>query len=124
MTKQEIYDKVCAHLAQQKMKSKVLGLDGPMCAYRGYQGARCAAGVLIRDENYTKSIEGLLVRDEVVTDALMASGVDGEDIYLVSRLQYAHDQNSNAYALRAALTLVAEQLDITPGAEQAITEWS
>ncbi len=54
MTKQEIFDKVKAHLLAQG-KRAVNG-DGN-CMYRGMDGTKCAVGCLIPDELYTPLLE-------------------------------------------------------------------
>ena len=58
MTKQEMYDKVKAHLLTQGAKSSIPGID---CAYRGEHGRKCAIGVLIPDEVYSPEMEGRTV---------------------------------------------------------------
>lgn len=59
MTKQEIYNKVKAHLLKQNEKSMALVPDRgkPVCAYRGDNGMMCAAGILIPDELYSPEME-------------------------------------------------------------------
>lgn len=51
---QEVFDKVAVHLLTQKQKS-ILAFG---CAYRGEDGRKCAAGVLIPDDQYTPQMEG------------------------------------------------------------------
>ena len=124
MTKQEIYDKVCAHMAQQKRKSIAeMPYGDPGCAYRGDDGRRCNAGLLIADEHYTRKIEGKNLVDELVCGALVASGVPFKCLNLISALQAVHDQSKTAQDAREMLGEYARHYNITPGAEQAITEW-
>lgn len=55
MKKQEIFDKVAAHLLTQGRKSFKNG----RCAYRGDGGLACSAGCLIPDKMYDPEMEGL-----------------------------------------------------------------
>ena len=58
MNRQEVFDKVVAHLAQQKEPSR----DGPthtaQCRYRNSKGLKCAIGFLIPDHLYSPHVEG------------------------------------------------------------------
>lgn len=56
MTKQEVYDKVKAHLLAQGKQSWDEERD--LCMYRGPGGLKCAVGVLIPDEKYVPQMEG------------------------------------------------------------------
>lgn len=106
---QQIYDKVKAHLLKQNVRSA----DRGACLYRGPWGRKCAAGVLISDENYSEDFEeagvfheyGTTILTEGVaalTQALIDSGVDPAWMDLVSSLQDIHD---NAPVERWALNL-------------------
>lgn len=53
-TKQEVFDYVANHLLTQGKKSL---LDTGVCAYRGLDGMKCAAGVLMSDEEYQPYFE-------------------------------------------------------------------
>lgn len=88
MTKQEIFDKVVAHLRAQG--GKALN-ENQMCQYRARDGAKCAIGCLILDEHYSKSLEGENVDQVLVYDALRASGMPSKAIDLVRELQKVHD---------------------------------
>lgn len=54
MTNQEIFNRVAKHLLTQNAQSV---LDGS-CAYRGYDGTKCAVGVLIPAKKYSTAMEG------------------------------------------------------------------
>lgn len=89
-TMQETFDTVVAHLRKQGKKS--LGSDGK-CAYRGKFGRMCAAGCLIPDRLYSRSLENTSVsfmRSNPVTELFKKLG---HDISLVMALQYVHDNN-------------------------------
>jgi hypothetical protein len=63
MDKQEIFNTVAAHLLKQGVKA-VGDERSPVtngCAYRGRQATKCAAGVLIPDDEYSSDFEGLSV---------------------------------------------------------------
>jgi len=85
MNNQEVYDKVKAHLLSQGHKS--LGANGH-CAYRGYAGAMCAAGILIPDDMYHVGMEGTACSDGDVFAVLNQLGID---YTLVRSLQQLHD---------------------------------
>jgi len=55
-TLQEVFDIVSNHLLTQGKMS--VGIDG-FCAYRGENGMKCAAGVLIPDDQYKPAMEGI-----------------------------------------------------------------
>lgn len=55
MTPQSVFDSIVAHLRAQGCKS--LDADGN-CMYRGLNGTKCAAGILIPDEAYFPWMEG------------------------------------------------------------------
>jgi hypothetical protein len=59
MQAQEIFDKVVAHLKQQRRPSIKMPDDGGSgCAYRGDGGTKCAFGIFISDEAYDPNMEG------------------------------------------------------------------
>lgn len=91
LTDQEIFDKSTTHLFEQGCKSL---FDNGTCAYRSEEGLMCAAGVLIKDEFYSKQLEGKKSDSGMrsgVHAALCASGVDSP--LLVRSLQNVHDNN-------------------------------
>lgn len=111
MSKQEIFDKVSAHLLKQNTKSRLPAeyfsattaasmSVASACAYRGVNGTMCAAGCLIKDEFYTKALEGHSVNDQSVQTALTSSGVDNDGAWkgmisfnmtFIRELQLVHD---------------------------------
>lgn len=91
MTKQEIFDKVVAHLRAQG--GRALN-ENQMCQYRARDGAKCAIGCLILDEHYSRRLEGMLVgADNLVIKALRKSGVPDEAGGLLRDLQSIHDDH-------------------------------
>ncbi len=57
MTDQETFDKVVKHLFTQGRRSTAP--DNGACMYRSADGLKCAIGVLIPDEKYDPSFEGM-----------------------------------------------------------------
>lgn len=118
MNKQEIFEKVCRHLATQNARS--VGDSGD-CAYRGENGTMCAVGCLISDECYNESLEGYTVCRSDVNEALYRSGVElDEDIYrTLEALQELHDGqnyyvNNNIVYDRLYNIAVTYQLEYHP----------
>lgn len=62
MDKQEIFNTVARHLLAQGVRAEQRGPHSTMCAYRGQGCTKCAAGVLIPDNEYEPRFEGLSVR--------------------------------------------------------------
>lgn len=90
-TNQEIFDYVCSKLLLQGNKCSDENFG---CRYRGANDTKCAAGWLIDDEVYTRSLEGCTASEYPVWLALQASGVDMDNANtrnLVLALQSSHD---------------------------------
>ena len=98
----EVFNKVEAHLLAQGVRSIRKSLIPDMCAYRGAGGLRCSVGCLIKDEFYTRSLEGIAMwadekeedRQMLLEEALIKSGIDLKPAttYMLSDLQYLHDR--------------------------------
>ncbi len=101
MTKQEIFNKVVRGLARQKFKQSLNSRGS--CHYRGTKGMRCAAGHLILNKHYQKSLEGCPAELPNVTTALRASGILLPQIPAVLDLQYCHDNNKASHKMKEAL---------------------
>ena len=82
LTAQEVFDTVVNHFKTQKVPA----VTGRRCLYRTPDGLKCAAGILIKDEDYSPDMEG--------TDF---SGIASDLPYLydhvdlIQRLQDVHD---------------------------------
>jgi len=90
MTNQEIFDKIVAHLRQQKARS----VEGNVCLYRSTDGLKCAVGCLINNNAYALELEGKAVGAIEVRSALLVSGIPADDentISMLRRLQSTHD---------------------------------
>jgi hypothetical protein len=90
---QRIFDKVAAHLLQQRRRS----ISDGSCMYRGAAGLRCAIGCLISNKAYSIDLEGSPAREMAVMSAVRKSGFavsardDGE---LLGDLQDVHDEQT------------------------------
>ena len=87
-TEQEVFDQVATHLLKQGRPS--YSEQSRMCAYRGEEGFKCAAGCLVSDEEYDVSME------RGAWDQLQTScgAVDIPDAHmdLILSLQVTHDE--------------------------------
>lgn len=86
---QAVFDKVVKHLLTQKRRSKN---KRGCCTYRSEGGGMCAVGCLISDKAYDPKIEGSIVRETIVLDALAESGVPTYNRTLLTDLQDIHDR--------------------------------
>jgi hypothetical protein len=89
-TLQEVFNIVSAHLRTQIKRSRAYLRNDQYesCAYRGKDGTKCAAGILIPDDQYNVGMEGIawvsLVDDGTVEDKFTRQ---------ISELQNIHDLN-------------------------------
>lgn len=93
-TKQETFDTVAVALVRQGGPS--LGKPSAgfgRCAYRGTNGRKCAAGHLIPDALYRKSMEGSFAYEGLVAEVLEDAGHDAE---FVRQLQILHDDKAQS----------------------------
>jgi hypothetical protein len=108
VTKQEIFDKVYRWFAVDG-NQRSFDTQRGLCAYRGKNGARCAVGVLIPDNEYSSRFEGdsvmVLLGREKCSPTLKAIS-EGNERFL-AELQRAHDEATNHDRLTAALRSVA-----------------
>lgn len=114
MTEQEIFDTVLVHLRKQGHAAA----DAGKCRYRASNGDTCAAGCLIRDEEYMPEMEDvefggrawkLNIKDPVWPARLMGHSP------LIRALQAAHDsqleeEGMSAWELR--MRDIAEIFDL------------
>lgn len=93
MTRQEIFDKVAAHLLTQGRRS--VDDETNECVYRHRDGAMCAVGCLIPPELYDPKMEGVSVdHSPRVKRALNDVGIvlDSEMDRFLRDLQLIHDE--------------------------------
>ena len=92
-----MFDTVLTNLTAQGVAST--GRTNPegdiSCQYRGTDGRKCAAGWLIADEHYTRSIEGKNAAMGSPFKALVKSGVPktAHAEQLVCKMQNVHDRH-------------------------------
>ena len=92
MTRQEMFDTAAKHLLTQRTRS--IGNDN-YCNYRGQQGRMCAIGPMIPDEKYSPEMEGLVVGNDVVWNAMGLDSNDRGDLETLARkLQHIHDSSA------------------------------
>lgn len=92
MTNQEAFDKVWDwFVVRGKPASLRPVTHGYGCVYRGENGTRCAAGVLIPDELYRLDMENMSIREVINQDRRLAEYFAGVSEDLLRSLQQAHD---------------------------------
>jgi hypothetical protein len=106
---QSMFNQVVAGLASQGFGQSQIKVrldeddDTTVCAYRGAEGRRCAAGWLIKDEHYSSSFEERNIHDAYVQEALRQSGVRDDLTPFLSRLQQIHDDRICLASMRERL---------------------
>src|SRR5690606_38139587 len=85
---QESYETIGEYFTRKGAALSREGGIGSPCYYRGPDGQKCAAGVLIPDEKYSKIFEGRTVED--VFELLGWELTTNEEHFLFD-VQYAHD---------------------------------
>jgi hypothetical protein len=126
MNKQEIFDTVVKHLANQQVASRKNALqDGNLmmvCAYRGDNGTKCAVGCLIKDEDYHTSMEAIPVDRLASEDSLPVYLL--EHVALLEALQLAHDTAWDRRDITAMLKDTASLYQLDDSSVDLITQWS
>lgn len=102
MTEQEIFDKVLNHLRQQGCQAR----DSTRCLYRGANGTKCAAGVLIDDEDYDASFEGQQIWSVLRSDTVILNSLGQLNEPAMAKRQNVRRK------LAKALDLIAEMQQI------------
>jgi hypothetical protein len=98
MTPQKVFDKVVLGLRAQGCKSEM----GDLCRYRGPEGTKCAAGLLIKNSEYsagmeTHNIKGIIrssaAEQRKISEASIQPLIERlkPHIDLIFALQCAHD---------------------------------
>lgn len=98
LNKQQVFDKVAAHLLAQKITSSKSHIVGGSCLYRGPNGTKCAVGCLIPDDLYEPSMEGKSVPGSGDFDMYLSTVgkvltqiVEKDTFPLLAALQLLHD---------------------------------
>lgn len=115
MKAQEIFDTVAVHLFDQGQRS----VDKHFCRYRNNDGLKCAAGVLIPEEDYfpemdqgNKTIKNLI---ELYPDRF--PDWMSENLGLIQGLQSVHDKQENWKSsdnMHDALVEIASIYEVNP----------
>jgi len=121
MTKQEFYDKICAHLVKQGCRSMGEGPLSTACLYRGANGRKCAIGAVIPDDIYTEEMDAAAdtgIRYVIEEFPQLKPFIP--DVRLASFLQGAHDDfvnwcdNGLSDAGKYQLQRIAVSCDLKP----------
>jgi hypothetical protein len=89
---QETFDEVVNGLRKQGGKSISKSPHGEICAYRGAEGRKCAAGLLMKDEEYDPAFEGQNIRAIMLRyPSVMSLYRDNSVKGLIFHLQQIHD---------------------------------
>lgn len=99
MIRDEFLDKCLDALVKVVEQGRPSINDDTACVYRGLDGARCAVGWMIPDEQYVPEMEGKPVmvsryddRDFITCQIVEAAGaINNAEVQLLSDLQDAHD---------------------------------
>lgn len=112
MNNQEAFNRIVTHLRKQGQASRrVISCLGESCAYRGEHGMRCAVGVLLTDEFYRASMEGLQVLSDEVS-AVIKKALPDVDLMLLDRMQAIHD-NYDPHRWEMGWEIVAQDFKLT-----------
>jgi hypothetical protein len=113
-TLQQVFNTVVEGLAGQQWQQSVVADSGSgtVCAYRGLEGRKCAAGHLITDEHYDANFERTGVSDVRVWRALVKSGVPNKLMPQVAELQGLHDGFCDNMRMRDNFAKYAERHDL------------
>lgn len=108
-TRQETFDTVVIHLMEQGCKSIDPETGG--YRYRGSNGTKCAAGILILDDMYRKDLERKSSNARSVWEAIQ---LPDDQSVMVRELQSIHDGTSVCHWLEKLLGLaLSYNLDTT-----------
>jgi len=89
-TGEQVYNHIRDHLLSMSHRS--MSDDGETCAYRGVDGSKCAAGILIPDDEYVGNMEGHAWLNLVQSDTF---GIPEYHRDLIADLQCVHDNRAN-----------------------------
>lgn len=115
MSRQAIFTKVAEHLLTQNERAR--GFDHSFgynrCMYRTDDGKKCAIGCLIPDDRYSSALEGKIVFDSGVFEAIDPDlGATRDDFGFLDSLQNIHDRHDPS-RWPTVLKIFAEHLGLT-----------
>ena|ERR1700679_229238 len=90
MNNQEVFNEIVTHLRKQECKAQD---TSSLCMYRTQSGLKCAAGCLIRDEEYAPWMERRLFDTILMNERTPKSLVDRleDNGNVIMRMQRVHD---------------------------------
>lgn len=113
-TPQEVFNQVAKHLLSQNTTS--YKKDGETCAYRGAYGAKCAAGCLIADDEYSDVMDRGNETGSYSWDSMVRNGfAPNVHVNLIVSLQRVHD-NILPLQWRRSLLSVAKEYGLSTAA--------
>lgn len=124
MTKQEIYDKVCRHLAKQKGPA----VQNGVCVLRTHNGKRCAVGCFIEKREYKPEMEDLMCESISTLCNKFPSikkRIGSRNYGFIRELQLIHDDIylKGPDMIKKELLRVANRSRLKTGSEQRIKVW-
>lgn len=90
MKPQTMFNRVKKHLLKQHEKSFLPG-PGNHCAYRGINGLKCAAGILLPDKYYHENMEKFDIVGVMKKSPGLKYYWGSENVPLIQSLQGVHD---------------------------------
>ena len=116
MNKQEVFNKVIAHMREQRRPAVADNPDrGFACVYREAGGRKCAIGALIPDEVYDEAMEGRPVR-HILTNMPMFEAVG-------KALDVAETPNTNAVGWESDVSFLSDMQFCHDNAAQISHAW-
>ena len=88
---QDAFDKVLKAIRKQNYQRSATKVGS--CKYRGPNGLRCAAGHLIPNNLYRKSMEGKTINSRIINMPTIGEYFKNVNSDLLSDLQSAHDRD-------------------------------
>lgn len=135
-TFQQAFDRMVAHLAQQKRRSvlsrseaEAVGVEDPVfCAYRGAKGRSCVVGCLIPDSEYSPELEGggvSALPRKLVLALIPEAGSYEKAAKFLERAQDIHDNAEErgkhiAQGMAGAFTKLAYDYDLNADSTGAL----
>jgi hypothetical protein len=107
ITAQEIFNRVWQRFVVEKAP-RSLSASGGVCMYRGVNGAACAVGCLLSDEEAARFPEGESVASNRENLPARFRGHLG----LLEQLQEAHDVSTGTFVSETELRIVADNFDL------------
>ena len=119
-TNQEMFDTVYRHFVHKGEPRSENAASG-VCYYRHDNGAKCAAGLFIKDEDYHPQMEGKDIRtvmsvDSINVPPMLPRGYFGNDaaIEFLHALQRCHDGATDApNHMQSSLNDLASRYELT-----------